>query len=94
MCTSTPICFLAVLASGCAFTRLRARCDATDRRCDAVLSTDPSRLPELLAKSVTDAHRNTLRCPSDYIQKMLRKPHDLGKLSYYSKLVGGDRSAN
>ncbi|XP_043201332.1 probable nuclear hormone receptor HR3 isoform X2 [Amphibalanus amphitrite] len=51
---------------------------------------DPSRLPELLAKSVTDAHRNTLRYSSDYIQKMLRKPHDLEKLSYYSKLSHED----
>ncbi|XP_043201336.1 probable nuclear hormone receptor HR3 isoform X4 [Amphibalanus amphitrite] len=53
-------------------------------------NSDPSRLPELLAKSVTDAHRNTLRYSSDYIQKMLRKPHDLEKLSYYSKLSHED----
>ena len=62
--------------------------DVTGRWCDVLLSADPSRLPELLANSVTDAHRNTLRYSSDYIQKMLREPHDLGKLSYYTKLVG------
>ena len=59
------------------------------RASDAALSSDPARLPDLLADVVTEAHRNTLLYSNDYIQRMLRAPHDLSKLSYYSKLVSG-----
>jgi len=51
---------------------------------------DPSRITNLLAETVTDAHRSTLLYPSEYVREMLRKPLDLSKLAYYSKMSHED----
>ncbi|XP_037092929.1 probable nuclear hormone receptor HR3 isoform X2 [Pollicipes pollicipes] len=56
----------------------------------AFAGSDPSRLSYLLAETVTEAHRKTLLFSSEYIQDMLRKPQDLIKLSYFSKLSHED----
>ncbi|XP_037068077.1 probable nuclear hormone receptor HR3 isoform X2 [Pollicipes pollicipes] len=53
-------------------------------------NSDPSRISDLLAETITDAHRSTLLCSSEFIQEMLRMPPDLSKISYYSKLSHED----
>lgn len=53
-------------------------------------NSEESRVSDLLAETVTDAHRNTLLCSAEHIQQMLRKPHDLSKLSYYRQLCHED----
>lgn len=56
----------------------------------AVNGSDPSRITNLLAETVTDAHKSTLLYPSEYVREMLRKPLDLSKLAYYSKMSHED----
>lgn len=53
-------------------------------------NSDPSRISDLLAETITDFHRSTLLFSDEYIQDMMRKPQDLSKISYFSKLSHED----
>lgn len=53
-------------------------------------SSDRSRISDLLAETVTDAHRSTLLFSSEYIQQMLRKPPDLSRIAALSKMSQED----
>ncbi|XP_043201618.1 probable nuclear hormone receptor HR3 isoform X5 [Amphibalanus amphitrite] len=53
-------------------------------------NSDPSRISDLLAETVTDFHRSTLLYSDEYIQDMLRRPQDLSKIACFSKLSHED----
>ncbi|XP_031355789.1 probable nuclear hormone receptor HR3 isoform X7 [Photinus pyralis] len=52
-----------------------------------VVTTDPSQISELLAKTISDAHARTCLYSLEHIHEMFRKPNDLSRLLYYKNMA-------